>query len=52
MKKFENLDEMKMTIELQQEELIMRRKYEAFLKSIIRSGEKLSDNETFEWFIR
>jgi hypothetical protein len=31
-------------------ELEMRKKYEAFLKSAINSGELVEEYKTFEWF--
>lgn len=33
-------------------ENMLRKKYEGFLLSVIRSGEKLNDGEDFEWFKR
>lgn len=32
-------------------ELKLRRRYESFLKSVINSGEKLKEEQTFEWFV-
>jgi hypothetical protein len=31
-------------------ENMLRKKYEGFLLSVIRSGEKLNDGEDYEWF--
>lgn len=33
-----------------EKEIKLRKQYESFLKSVIRSGEALSDTCTFEWF--
>jgi hypothetical protein len=41
---------MKEKIEEQQKEIDLRKRYESFLKSVIRSGETIKDEEDFEWF--
>lgn len=33
-----------------EDEIKKRKKYEGFLKSVIKSGEDLNDSHTFEWF--
>lgn len=43
-------DEVKNKLAVALKEIKMRKKYESFLKSCIRSGEPLSDDHNFEWF--
>jgi len=43
-------DEVKGKLEIALKEIKLRKQYESFLISVIRSGESLSEEHTFEWF--
>lgn len=45
-----NRDEVKKKLKVALKEIKLRKQYERFLKSVIKSGEDLDDKHTFEWF--
>lgn len=47
----EKVKQQQQEINEQRTELIERKKYEGFLKSVIRSSETLKDHQNFNWFI-
>lgn len=49
-KQFDWLIQQAEMVEKLEVEIKKRKKYEGFLKSVIKSGEDLNDNHTIEWF--
>jgi hypothetical protein len=47
----EKVKKQQQVIEQQRTELIERKKYEGFLRSVIKAGKTLKDHQDFNWFV-